>query len=451
MDHRDRQRAYRARCQLRVTHQASAAAASSGILGASPVPLAPSTALPGGDVDEFAPGGHARRAAARPRCTVCGRPGRIESAPVTPAGAASAARRLDRDSTSAADVTMLTAVPKRGLPFVRANTLTAACEAHLQHLADRHYAKTTCAVRRVHLRLFCVWAAARGVTETAWLTRPLLEAYRHHLTAYRKPDGAPLSLASQHARLTHLRVWCAWLVREQYLPADPAVGLERPRVESRLPTVCSAAEVEHVLAQPHLQDPLGIRDRAILEIFYSTGVRRTELVRLAVSDLDWGRRLVLIRQGKGRRDRLLPIGSRALMWVARYLAEVRPRLVRTPDGGTLFLTARGRAFHPNHLSALVRGYVEAAQLGKGGACHLFRHTMATLMLEGGADIRFIQEMLGHSKLTSTQRYTHVSIQHLQAVHAATHPAGGRPIPRRRSRRRRGRGRGWQPRRQLPRR
>jgi integrase/recombinase XerD len=108
--------------------------------------------------------------------------------------------------------------------------------------------------------------------------------------------------------------------------------------------------------------------------------------------------------------------------VARYLADVRPRDVRAPDGGTLFLTAQGRAFHPNHLSALVRGYVEAAQLCKRGACHLFRHTMATLMLEGGADIRFIQQMLGHAKLTTTQLYTHVSIRQLQAVHAATHPA-----------------------------
>ncbi len=157
---------------------------------------------------------------------------------------------------------------------------------------------------------------------------PSLEAYRRHLSEYRKPNGAPLSLASQHARLTHLRVWCAWLVRERYLADDPAEGLELPRVESRLPAVCSAAEVERVLLQPDLHDPMGLRDRAILETFYSTGMRRTELVRLALSDLDWGRRLVLIRQGKGRRDRLVPIGPRALGWVARYLAEVRPCHVR---------------------------------------------------------------------------------------------------------------------------
>jgi integrase/recombinase XerD len=338
---------------------------------------------------------------------------------------------------------MLTAIPNRARPVLRFNTLMTACEAHLQHLADRHYAETTCAVRRVHLRLFCIWAAASGVTEVETLTRTLLEAYRHHLIEYRKPDGAPLSLASQHARLTHLRVWCAWLVREQYRPADPAVGLELPRIESRLPGVCSATEVEQVLLQPDLRTPVGVRDRAILETFYSTGMRRTELLRLALSDLDWGRRLVLIRQGKGRRDRVVPIGPRALGWVARYLAEVRPRHARTPGVGSVFLTTRGHAFHPNHLSALIRHYVEAAQLGKRGACHLFRHSMATLMLEGGADIRFIQEMLGHADLTSTQRYTHVSIQQLQAVHAATHPAGRLSAPQpRRSRPRRRRDRSW---------
>jgi integrase/recombinase XerD len=152
---------------------------------------------------------------------------------------------------------MLTAIPHRARPLLRFNMLTAACDAHLQHLADRHYAETTCAVRRVHLRLFCTWAAAQGVPETEGLTRALLAAYRHHLSEYRKPDGAPLSLASQHARLTHLRVWCAWLVRKQYLPTDPAVGLELPRVESRLPAVCSATDMEHVLVQPNLQAPLG--------------------------------------------------------------------------------------------------------------------------------------------------------------------------------------------------
>jgi hypothetical protein len=237
LEHRDRQRAYRARCRLRVTHQASTLAESSAILGAPQRPRVPPTDPPRGHAEVLPCRGRAPGGAARPRCELCGRPGRVE-----PGGVIQTIRRPDHDAALAPDVMMLTSIPNRVLPLFRSTALTAACEAHLQHLADRHYAETTCAVRRVHLRLFCTWAAAHGVTHAEWLTRAVREAYRHHLLECRKPDGAPLSLASQHSRLTHLRVWCAWLVREQYLPADPAVRLELPRVESRLPAVCSATE-----------------------------------------------------------------------------------------------------------------------------------------------------------------------------------------------------------------
>jgi integrase/recombinase XerD len=129
----------------------------------------------------------------------------------------------------------------------------------------------------------------------------------------------------------------------------------------------------------------------------------------------------MVRQGKGRKDRMVPIGERALAWVDRYLEEVRPGLVAGVDDGSLFLTADGTGFSPDRLTQIARGYVKASGVAKEGACHLFRHTMATLMLEGGADIRYIQAMLGHAELSTTQIYTQVSIRALQAVHAATHP------------------------------
>ena len=119
---------------------------------------------------------------------------------------------------------------------------------------------------------------------------------------------------------------------------------------------------------------------------------------------------------------MVPVGERAVAWCDRYLAEVRPSYVVEPDEGTLFLSAEGGAFTPNRMSALVRGYVDRAQLGKRGSCHLFRHSCATLMLEGGADIRYIQQLLGHADLSTTQIYTQVSIRRLQQVHAATHPS-----------------------------
>jgi integrase/recombinase XerD len=214
-----------------------------------------------------------------------------------------------------------------------------------------------------------------------------------------------------------------WLTRQNVLLWNPASELELPRLERRLPRyVLTESEAEAVMQQPDTSEPLGVRDRAILEVLYSTGIRRMEVLGLSVFDLDAERGTLLVRQGKGKKDRMVPIGKRAIAWLERYLDSVRPGLVVPPDPGNLFLTSLGDEFSPHRLTQLVRDYVVAADTGKKGACHLFRHTMATVMLEGGADIRYIQEMLGHAELTTTQIYTQVSIRRLQAVHAATHPA-----------------------------
>lgn len=161
---------------------------------------------------------------------------------------------------------------------------------------------------------------------------------------------------------------------------------------------------------------------AVNETLYSTGMRRMELVNLEVPDIDRERGTVLIRLGKGRKDRIIPIGERALYWIDRYLDRVRLHLVVDPSDQTLFLTRTGEAFNLAWLSNTVSRYVDGANIGKRGACHLFRHTMATLMLENGCDIRFIQAMLGHAELSTTQIYTQVAIRVLKQVHAATHPA-----------------------------
>jgi len=151
-------------------------------------------------------------------------------------------------------------------------------------------------------------------------------------------------------------------------------------------------------------------------------MRRAELLNLKLDDVDRQRGVVTIREGKGRRDRVIPVGERALTWLDRYLANVRSTLVCRSDEASIFLNVGGSPLTPNYLSWVVRQYLRAANVGKGGACHIFRHTMATLMLEGGADIRYIQAMLGHKRLDTTEIYTHVSIRMLQQVHAATHPA-----------------------------
>jgi integrase/recombinase XerD len=178
------------------------------------------------------------------------------------------------------------------------------------------------------------------------------------------------------------------------------------------------------MAVPDVSDPLGLRDRAVLETLYSTGMRRMELIGLRLSDIDRDRGTVMIRQGKGKKDRVVPIGERAVCWVERYRDTVRPRLlIGDGAGDTLFLTSLGLPFTADRLSDLVAGYIDRADIGKKGSCHTFRHTMATLLLEAGADIRFIQVMLGHANLATTQIYTQVSIRALVEVHRACHPAG----------------------------
>ena len=297
-------------------------------------------------------------------------------------------------------------------------------EEFCEHMAARGYSPRTVGNRRHMLSFLVSWLADRGITRPAEVTRPVLESYQRHLFHYRKSNGDPLSFRSQSQRLLAVRAFFKWASRQRHVLHNPASEIDLPRAERRLPRpALTIAEAELVLAQPALDDPIGIRDRAILEVLYSTGIRRSELAHLAVTDIDRERRTLLVRQGKGKKDRLLPAGDRALAWVARYLAEARPKLaVAGEDDGTLFLTASGQPFGLDALTRLAAGYVKASGVPKQGACHLFRHTMATLMLEGGADIRYIQAMLGHAELSTTQIYAQVSVRALQAIHAATHPA-----------------------------
>ncbi|MCU7850563.1 MAG: tyrosine-type recombinase/integrase [Candidatus Thiodiazotropha sp. (ex Lucinoma kastoroae)] len=166
----------------------------------------------------------------------------------------------------------------------------------------------------------------------------------------------------------------------------------------------------------------GIRDRAIIETLYSTGIRRMELVNLSLYDVDIKNGTLMVREGKGKKDRMLPLGQRACRWIECYRDEIRPGLVIEPDNSTLFLHGTGEPLKKNRLTDLVKKYIAQAGIGKPGACHLFRHSMATLMLDNGADIRHIQAILGHSQLSTTEIYTQVSIRKLKAVHALTHPA-----------------------------
>ena len=323
-------------------------------------------------------------------------------------------------------------MPKRGYRKPRQAATNASdpegmvawMKRYLLALRTKNYSPRTIENREVYLEFLIAWLEARGVVRPQEVTKPMLERYQRYLFHYRQPSsGKPLSFRAQHGRLVPVRAYFKWLAQQNVLLSNPASEIELPRLETRLPKhVLTASEAEIVLSQPDTNESLGVRDRALLEVLYSTGLRRSEVIHLSIYDLDTERGTLMVRQGKGKKDRMVPIGQQALVWLERYQRKVRPELSVPPDEGVLFLTSQGECFTPNRLSQLVRDYVKDADLNKTGSCHLFRHTMATLMLEGGADIRYIQEMLGHANVSTTQIYTQVSIRKLQAVHAATHPS-----------------------------
>jgi integrase/recombinase XerD len=290
-------------------------------------------------------------------------------------------------------------------------------------MRERNYSDNTTDNRETYLRYFILWCDERGLTRPQEITRPILERYQRYMFLYRKKDGQPLSTRSQATRVTPIRAWFKWMTKTNRILYNPAADLDLPRMEKRLPKhILTANEADSIMNVPNIKTAIGLRDRAMLETLYSTGIRRMEVMGLNQYDIDYERGTLMVRQGKGKKDRMIPIGERALAWIQKYRDEARPQFALAADDGTLFLTQTGDAFTPNRLTQLVRDTIDAAKINKRGSCHLFRHTMATLMLENGADIRFIQAMLGHSELKTTQIYTQVSIVKLKEIHTLTHPA-----------------------------
>jgi integrase/recombinase XerD len=303
-----------------------------------------------------------------------------------------------------------------------ARSLSALVQAYSLHrrVLGRHPANEKAVVS--DLNRLVVWCAERGVEAASEITRPVLERYQRHLYFTRKPNGQPLSAGSQARALARIKAWFRWQVRAAHIASNPAADLELPSVPYRqLPQVLSPAEVESILVLPDIETAEGLRDRALLEVLYATGIRRRELTQLVVGDVDPGRGTLFVRQGKGRKDRVVPLGERALAWLVRYLEEVRSAWSVDAENRRLFLTRSGGTMPVDSLTELARRYVRRAGIDKPGACHAFRHAAATAMLENGADLRYIQALLGHSTVKTTEIYTHVSIEALKAVHAATHP------------------------------
>jgi len=306
-------------------------------------------------------------------------------------------------------------------------TLASLADAWLLKLEQRAYSPRTLDMHRWSLKSFLGWCHERGLHRPGEITRPMLESFQRWLWRHRKEDGRPLGVSTQRNRLGAVQRFFRWLCREDILGANPAADLELPRKPAKaLPKALGRAEVAALFAVPDTRDVLGLRDRCMLEVLYSCALRRTELTRLDVGDLDLGRSVLAVRKGKGGKGRTLPVGGRAAHWLGRYLDGGRPRLELHSGEHALFISGYGTRLNPNYVGNWVKRAMKAAGIDKPGSCHLLRHSCATHMHDNGADIRDIQQLLGHARLDTTQIYTEVSIARLLEVHALTHPHGKGP-------------------------
>jgi integrase/recombinase XerD len=264
------------------------------------------------------------------------------------------------------------------------------------------------------VRRLIAHATAKGAARPDAITAAQLREFVYEL----KDLG--LSPATIHRQISALRTYFKFLVGEGHLSRNPSERLESPKRWRTLPTVLTSAEVDRLLAAPNTDEPLAIRDRALLELGYATGARVSELVGLKLPNILFEEGLARVF-GKGAKERLVPVGRRALGAVALYAREIRPTLDRGKSRGVLFLNARGTPLSRVGAWGIIKGAAKRAGLTKRVTPHTLRHSFATHLLEGGADLRAVQEMLGHADLATTQMYTHVDREYLRSVHRQYHP------------------------------
>jgi len=235
-------------------------------------------------------------------------------------------------------------------------------------------------------------------------------------------QGKRLALSSQHNKLVSVRSFFHWLYESGVLLFDLSAALNLPKKQRGLPKgVMSEKEVEQLLGQPDILTALGLRDRTILEVLYSSGIRNTELRNLAVYDIDLKQLQLMVRQGKNAKDRVVPIGEIAADFIHEYLISARPKLNPSQDNDLLFISKNGLQITKANLVWIFNKYVEKAGLEAHFTPHSLRHSCATHMLRAGADIRYIQELLGHASVATTQLYTKVEVADLRAMHRQCHP------------------------------
>jgi integrase/recombinase XerD len=263
-----------------------------------------------------------------------------------------------------------------------------------------------------------------GIYDVREVTFSALSGYIREIYWKNSSRGKPYSLCTVATKIGSVRLFFRWLLSQNIILSNPALHVRYPKVDKIPRTILSLSEVQALLSQPDLSTLKGIRDRAILELFYSTAIRRKELADLDMFDADVGEEVLFIRKGKGGKDRMVPLGRWASFYLQKYL-ERRKKIAKRENALFVNVRGSGKRISCEMLNIIVREYAKRAGIEKRVSCHILRHTCAVHMLEGGADVRSIQEFLGHRFIETTQVYLSVSREELKKVHRQCHPRGKR--------------------------
>jgi len=293
--------------------------------------------------------------------------------------------------------------------------MTALLDTFLSYLSvERGLSKNTLAAYRADLEAFFRYLEAKGMKGPDRVSRDDITHFLLHL----KDKG--LSGNSVSRTLVSIKSFYKFLVQERLIKADAAGTLESPKLIRPLPNVLSTQEVEKLLEAPDTRDWMGTRDKAALELMYATGMRVSEVVEMMIEGLNLDVGFIKCR-GKGDKERIVPLGKKAIAAIIRYLEKVRPRLLKTKKDNHLFLSRLGKKISRQTFWKILKRYAKVARIKKEITPHTLRHSFATHLLEGGADLRVVQEMLGHSDIATTQVYTHIDKSRLKAIHTKFHP------------------------------
>jgi integrase/recombinase XerD len=304
----------------------------------------------------------------------------------------------------------------------RRPNLDLLLEEFLRSLRVRNFSRRTIAGLRWKLGKFMDFLDRQGIADVLAITREAISSYQVELYEKLNRKGSPNTVSYQNDMLSAVRQFMGFLKQHDYIVSDPSIDVPYAKAPKPLPRgVLTSSEARKVLHAPDTKSVIGYRDRTILEVLYSTGIRKEELNNLTISDVDYTDGFLRIENGKGGKDRIVPLGRIACRYLENYMKSVRPELLRDPYEKHLFLSGRYRKLSRNVVWELIKKYARKAKIHKNVHPHTFRHTCATGMLRNKANIRVVQELLGHSSLNSTQIYTHLSITDLKEVHARCHP------------------------------